>query len=64
MEAKKYPQVTTDPVILGEFQTFVEEHLEPLTKYEIKNVQKQSMTHQKLIVDEGDLARAAPPEEI
>ena len=63
MQAKKYPQVTTDTVVLGYFQAFVQEHLEPLVQYQIKHVQKSSSSPMKLIVDEGDLAKADAPAE-
>jgi hypothetical protein len=47
--------VTTDPLILGSFSSFKEEHLDPLLKYEInKNSIQHHQTHNKLIVDEED----------
>ena len=51
--------------MLSEFQEFVEKNLEPLTQYDIKKVQKSAASPpQKLIVDEGDLAKAAPEESV
>ena len=35
-----------------------------IMNYEVKNVQKQSTTPKKLIVDEGDLPDAAPKDSV